>query len=122
MREPGQIAASVRIVEAARNAMADAMEAYEGVGWDNPLLAYETARMLGGLMRAAGVPPESLDLVLRFAREVYAGVYSGRYLTVEEAIEHFCPTAAADPPMGPETAAAVTGAAAHWRNVRRNQH
>ena len=102
MREPGQIAASVRIVEAARNAMADAMEAHDGIGWDNPLLAYEIARMLGGLLRSGGTPPEELDLVLRFAREVYAGIYTGRFLTVDEAIAHYCGTPQRNCPWHPK--------------------
>jgi hypothetical protein len=97
MREAGQVAAAVRIVEAARSAMADAMEAHAGVGWDGPLLAYEVARMLGSLLRAGGLPPEELELAVRFAREVYAGIHSGRFLAVDEAITHFCPASTAGP-------------------------
>jgi hypothetical protein len=109
MTEPVQIAVSVRIVEAARYAMADAMETHSSVAWDVPLLAYEIARMLGSLMRSAGMPPEDFDGVLLFAREVYAGIETGRFLTVDDAVAQYCRAAPPEPLETSDGAAGLGG-------------
>jgi len=96
-KEPSQVAAAVEIVGAARRAIAEAMEKFDGRPWDSDVLLYELARVLALVLRNEEMTPSQVDSVIRFLREVYAGVYPTHLVSVEEAVQMFCASQEDDP-------------------------
>ena len=87
---PTEVAVAVRIVGSARTALTAAMTAHAREPWDREVLTCEVTRLLGMLLRNHGATPDQLDEVVRFLREVYAGVYAGSAMSVEQAVNHYC--------------------------------
>ena len=87
---PTEVAVAVRIVGSARTALTAAMTAHAREPWDREVLTCEVTRLLGMLLRSHGATPDQLDEVVRFLREVYAGVYAGSAMSIEQAVNHYC--------------------------------
>ncbi|HQR21774.1 MAG TPA: hypothetical protein PLZ79_07805 [Burkholderiales bacterium] len=90
-KEPARVAAAIRIVEAARDAISRKMEESGDSRWDAEVLLYEFTRVLGRLLRLEDVPPSEFDEVLMFLRRVYSGAVATYFMGVEEAVQRFCP-------------------------------
>lgn len=91
MKDASQIAAAVAIVDAVRAALAQATEEHAKTSWDADPLTFEMTRVLGLVLRKEGVTPDRLDELICVLRHVYAGLYPARAMSVEQAIEFFCP-------------------------------
>lgn len=96
MKEPSQVAAAVEIVDAVRAALVHATEEHAKTSWDADALTFEMTRVLGLVFRKEGVTPDRLDELIRVLRQVYAGLYPVQAMSVEQAIEFFCPEQRAD--------------------------
>lgn len=108
-RNATEVTVALRIAGSARTALNEAMTAHARAPWDREVLAYEVTRVLGMLLRSQGATPVQLDEVVRFLREVYAGVYSGSSMSAEQAVNHYCgasfpPDHGADAPVPDGTA------------------
>ena len=90
MSEARQVAAAIEIVGAMRGAVADAMKVHDEERWHRQVLVFETARMLGLMLRNEEVTPSQLDDVIGFLRRVYAGVFPTGLMSVEDAVQQFC--------------------------------
>lgn len=97
MKDASQVAAAVGIVEAVRLALVQATEEHAKTSWDADALTFEMTRVLGLVLRKEGVTPDRLDELIRVLRQVYAGLYPAHAMSVEQAIEFFCPEQKADP-------------------------
>lgn len=53
-------------------------------------------RLLGLVFRKEGVTPDRLEDLIRVLRQVYAGLYPAHAMSVEQAIDLFCPEQRAD--------------------------
>jgi hypothetical protein len=90
MKQAEKVAAALEIVTALRRAVGSAQEERQAAGWDSQILLYETARALALLLRREEATPSELDDVLRFLRQVYAGVYPTAAMSLEDALATFC--------------------------------
>lgn len=96
MKDANQVAAAVWIVDAVRAALVQAAEARAETSWDADALTFEMTRVLGLVFRKEGVTPDRLEDLIRVLRQVYAGLYPAHAMSVEEAIDLFCPEQRAD--------------------------
>lgn len=90
MKDATQVTAAIEIVGALRNALAAAMDERKETQWDTQVLVYESARLLALVLRNEDVTPSQLEDVVRFLRQVYAGVFGTGLMSVEQAVEEFC--------------------------------
>lgn len=97
MKDASQVASAVGIVDAVRAALVQATEEHAKTSWDSDALTFEMTRVLGLVLRKECVTPDRLDELIRVLRQVYAGLYPAYAMSVEQAVEFFCPEQKADP-------------------------
>jgi hypothetical protein len=91
MKDAKQVTAAVQIVAAVRSAVVEATEQHATTSWDAEALTFEMTRLLGLMYRTENVTPARLDELIRLLRQVYAGLYPAQAMSVEQAIDFFCP-------------------------------